>query len=234
MVDLTGASNVLTNTALKIWNNSVDAVLIAITFAIAFIIGLIVADIVVWAVQKLLKKGNLEQKIKQKGLQNALVGFTITQVVSVLLKIYIVLAFLGAAAQIVEISFFSTLISDWLGYLSSFSQGIAIIAVALFAVTYITNTIRKEQKILFANQIALGLKVLVSYVALVLALDLILPMANTEILKQIFYLFLVAIVAAFGLATGLGLGLGLKESVSKAAQKNQQVFDDFFSKMGRK
>jgi len=61
---------------------------------------------------------------------------------------------------------------------------------------------------------------------------LLLPNLTSEILlSQILNTFVMGLVVAFALAFALAFGLGLKDAVSKAALKNQSLFDEAFEKV---
>lgn len=219
----------LSTSVSKALNSGFDALTAAILFGVFLILGLLAAKILNSIIKKLLLKGELEERIIAKNLQGALLGFTVTRIVTVLVKLYVVLAFLGAAANIAGIAFFTSLITGLISYLASLSQGIIIISALLFIATYLTNTF-KDGKFIFARQIALAVKATIAYIGLILALPLILPNATVSVLANLLLLAGSAVVVAFGLGVGLALGLGLKDAVSKAATKNQALFDDLFTK----
>lgn len=227
---------ILTEFSSFLLKRGLDSLYVAAIFAVAFIVGIVIAEIVTRIIKEIFKRGKLEERIRARGLQNALLGFNLTQIITVLLKVYIVFTFLGAATDIASVQFLTNIVQMLLNYLASFSQGVAIIVATLFVAAYITNIIKKQQRVLFAKQLALGLQIFIGYIALILALPLILPNVGGEaaILSRLLELLITAIIVAFGLAVGLSLGLGLKDPISKAAQKNQQLFDDVFSKIGKK
>ena len=216
--------------------NTLNAVYVAVIFAVLFILGAIVAKIVNIAIRGLLRRGRLEEKIKAKNLENALLGFSITRIVTALASAYIVLVFLGAAADIVNMPFMTSVIYGLIGYLTSLTQGLAIIVAVLFVAAYISNIICTSGRCLFNKQIATAVKFILAYLALIMALPLILPnvQGSVAVLSSILTLFISALVVAFGLAVGLALGLGLKDSVAAAAKKNQPLFDELFARAGKK
>ncbi len=234
MADIASINTILMDFGNMLLTRTTGALYVAIVFAVLFIVGLVVAKIVNSVIKEILKKGKLEDAIKAKGLENALLGFKVTQVITTLIGLYVVLVFLGAAADIVSIGSFTATINGLIGYLASFSQGVIIVGIVLFIATYITNVIKKSGKFLFAKQAASVLKFVIAYLGLILALPLLLPEATTNVLTDILALAIQALVVAFGLAVGLALGLGLKEPISKAATKNQNLFDEVFAKVGKR
>jgi uncharacterized membrane protein len=215
---------------------TLDFVVALLIVLIFLAIGYFVAKIVNMFVFKALERIKLEEWIKRKGLQNALAGFSLTSLILILIKIYIVFAFLGAAAEVINVTFFTQVISALLAYLPSLVQGLAIIIATLFIAAYITNTIRSKKDLFLSEQLAFGVQVLIAYIALILALPLLLPNLGSQIkvLIDLLNLIVTALIIAFGLGVGLALGLGLKDSISEAARKHQDIFDNFFAKFGKK
>ncbi len=182
MADISSVNTILMDFGNTLLTRTTDALYVAIVFAVLFLVGLVVAKIVNSVIKEILKKGKLEDTIKAKGLENALLGFKVTQVITTLIGLYVVLVFLGAAADIVNIGSFTGTINGLIGYLASFSQGVIIVGIVLFIATYITNVIKKSGKFLFANQAASVLKFIIAYLGLILALPLLLHKIHSYLL----------------------------------------------------
>lgn len=217
-------------------NNFIEGLVAALVVIIFFILGYIIAAILVNVLRNIIKQLEVEEKITQYGLGKALMGLTVTDILTKLLKVYIIFAFLGAAAQIVNIRFFSDIIAGFLGYLPSLTQGLAIIVVALFIAEYFVTRLRENKEIAFAGYLATGVKILFIYVAIAMSIRLILPNLGTEalLLQHILEYGIIAVFAAFTIGFGLALGMGLKDPISKAALKNQDQFNNFFSIIKKK
>ena len=182
---------------------------------------------VAYVVNNLLKTAfdgiKLEQKAKAKGVSNALLGMKISSVIYTLLKIYIIVIFLGAGAEKVELGLVTDVIMWLVGYVPSMVQGVLVIAGALIATDYLVNRMRGVQ---FAKTIGLLIKVFVGYTALVIALPFLLPGADTEILKTAFTLAVSSVAIALGLGLGIALGWGLKDAVADVAKKKKKLIED--------
>ena len=85
----------------------VKAVIILIVF---LIVGYIVAKIVCWLVRGLFRVAKVEQIFKKKGVPFQVAGFTVTGIITFLLKLFIVLAFLGAATELMELKILTDVI----------------------------------------------------------------------------------------------------------------------------
>jgi len=212
-----------------------SAIIAVIVVLVFLAIGYIVAKIVNWIVKYFLVNIKLEDEIKKRNLQNALLGFSITQIVTTILSVYILFAFLGGAADVININFFTNLIYSFLNYIPSLVQGLIVIAAILFIAAYIDNTINKGE-IILSRQIGLGIKVFLAYVSLIIALPLILPGVGEKItvLERLLELFISALIIMVGLGGGLAIGLGVKDSIARAADKHQGMFDSLFSKLERR
>lgn len=226
----------LTQITTSLVSQGVNAVIAVIAVLVFLAIGYVVAWVVVGIVKAFLKQVKLEEVIKKHELDNALLGFTITQIVAVLLKVYIIFLFLGTAADVINMMFFTKIVGDVLGYIPSLTQGLVVIVALLFVGAYIGNTIRKEKKIGLAHQLGLGVQLFVAYIGLLISLPLLLPGVGDRILvlERLLELFIMAIVIAVGLGAGLALGLGLKDSVARVASRNEEMVESLIGRQGRK
>jgi len=208
----------------------------ALVLLVFLALGLLVADFVNKLLRTGLKRIRLEEEIAKRSFSGALGGFTVTQIATVFLKVYIVLAFLGQAAYIAGISFFTDLIWGLLGYLPNLAQGLIVLVGMLFVAAYVTKTIRDNRRIMLAKPVALGIHALFIYIAAVLALPLILPGLQPQInvLQRLIELLLTTAIVAVALAFGLGFGLGIKDAVAESASKHQEFFDDLVGKIDRR
>ncbi len=188
-----------------------------------YILGWCVAYIVNGLLKSAFTSIKLEQKLKEAGVQNALLGVKITTLVYGLLKFYIIVVFLGEAAARVQLGLVTDVILWLLGYVPSLVTGVIVIAGALIASDYISNRIKGVQ---FARTIGWLIKLFVGYTALVIALPYILPGADTEILKTAFTLAVSSVAVALGLGFAIALGWGLKDTVHDIAQKKKKMLED--------
>ncbi len=209
-------------------------VLVASAIVVLFVLlGIFVAAIINRIIRHLFEKVGVEEVMKKMDVTNALRGFTVTGIVTALVKVYVVLAFLGAAANLIELNFFVTVIHQVISYIPMFIQGLLIIIGAVVLTHYKRRVIR-ETKIPFAHQIALLSTGLVLYIAVIMALPLILPNVDTSSLLMILQTFMISLFVAIALGFGLAIGLGLKEPIAKAGLKHQRFFDNLFEKIDHK
>lgn len=193
-----------------------DLLVVILFLIIAWIVGGILVEVL----KRFLEQIKLEQKLKKRGMHDALLGFSFTDVMSKFVKLMTYAAFLGIAADVVNLTFLYDLVSWFVGYVPLFIQGVAIVVIALLFGDYLTDNIKKAN-IPFARFAAAGLEIFIAYTALVIALPLILPNANVAILETAFTLLLGSVALALGLGMAIAIGLGGKDVVRDVARKKR-------------
>ena len=190
-------------------------------------IGYIVARILSRIVERGLKEMKVEKKLHEKGLSDALVGFQLTEIIRVFVKLASFAVFLGIAADVTRLEFLNNLTWWFLNYLPGLMQGVIIMVVALLGVDYVADRLKKASDIPFPRLLGLATKIFVGYTALVIALPLVLPGADVSILRTFFVLIVGGFALAFGLGSAIAIGLGMKDTVSSVSKKKEKEFDKF-------
>ncbi|MFQ5405557.1 MAG: hypothetical protein ACE5DI_00155 [Candidatus Micrarchaeia archaeon] len=189
------------------------------------LLGYLVARLIVSAVNRALEHSNLEGWLEKKGLHDALLGFTVKGLIGTLIKLVTVATFLGIAARTANLGFVEQLVFWFIGYIPSLVQGIVIIAIALLGVDYVTDKITAGKGVPLGRFLATAFKVFVGYTAVVIALPLLLPGADVELLKLAFLLILGAASLALGLGLAIAIGLGLKDTVASLGKKREKEIE---------
>jgi len=185
------------------------------------LIGIWVANLLGQVLSEFFKRVKLEKFLESHGVQDAFLGFTLSGIAVVLLKLYVVVAFLGISADAVKAPMLYILSAQALGYLPSLVQGLIILLAALMAGDYLTDKIKESKKLPFANSIGILVELFIAYNALVIAMPLLLPSADPSLLVWSFLVLLSAFALALGLGTAIALGLGMKETVADLAKKHK-------------
>ena len=206
------AQNILTNIA--------DGFVSSIVFVALLLLGVVLAKVVAKVIKKISHTARIEESIRKRNLDKALLGFSITDIVILLAEIYIVLLAAAVAGDYSGLSVLSQWSLGALDYMASAVQGIILLVIGLFIAEYIANRI-KNSGVLAANVIGIAVEVFIAYNALVLALPSLFPSADTQLLKDSFALLIVAIAIGVALAVGLGFGLGLKDVVRDVLKRNE-------------
>jgi len=195
---------------------------------VIMVAGLFVANLLSQVLREFFKRLKLEKFLESHGVHDAFVGFTFTGIVVSLLKLYVLVAFLGIAADIVKIPIITALSMQAMGYLPSLLQGVIIIMAALMAGDYVTDRMKESKKMPFANTVAIAVEVFIAYNALVIAMPMLLPAADPSLLVWSFLVLLSALALALGLGAAIALGLGMKETVADVAKKHKDKINRLF------
>ncbi len=187
-------------------------------------IGWLVAGLLVSILQSFLEQIGLEKELKKRHLHDALMGFTLTDLLSKIIKLLTVAVFIGFASEIMGLVFLGELARWFIGYVPLFIQGTAILIIALLAGDYLTDAI-KRSAIPFRNLVGWIIEAFVVYTAIVMALPLFLPNADVSLLRMAFLLLLGALAVAFGFGLAIAIGLGLKDTVAHVAKRKEADLD---------
>lgn len=183
-------------------------------------IGWLVAGLLVSILESFLQQIGLEKELKKRHLHDALMGFTLTDILSKVLKLLTLAVFLGIAAEITNLLFLGDIVRWFIGYVPLFVQGVVILLFALLAGDYLTDGI-KRSSIPFRNLVGWIIEAFIVYTGIVMALPLFLPNADVSLLRMAFLLLLGALGVAFGFGLAIAIGLGLKDTVARVAKKKE-------------
>ena len=155
-------------------------------------------------------------------------GFSFTNIAVVLLKIYVTVAFIGMAADVVNVPMLTYLTTQAAAYLPSLFQGVVVLVIGLMAGDYITDKMKTNSKIPFGNTLANLVELFIAYNAIVIAMPLLLPAADPSLLIWSFLVVLAAVAFALGIGGAIALGFGFRDTVSDIANKHKKKIDSLF------
>ena len=188
------------------------------------LIGIWVANLLGQVLKDFFQRVKLEKFLESHGVHDALFGFTLSGVAIIMLKLYIAVAFLGIAADLIQMPMLFMLAAQAIGYLPLLAQGLVILLAALMAADYLTDKIKDSKKLPFANSIGVLVTLFIAYNALVIAMPLLLPSADPSLLVWSFLVLLSAFAIALGFGAAIAIGLGMKDTVAEIAKKNRDKF----------
>lgn len=197
-----------------------DFIVVLIFLAIGYVVARFLASLV----KRGLHEMRLEKKLAQKGLEDALVGFTLSDIVTTLVKVTTFSVFLGIAADVTNLTFLNNIVYWFLGYLPLLIEGVVIIVAAMLFGDYIADRVKAARGVPFANTLGTAVQVFVGYSAIVIAMPLVLPGADVDILKTFFILVVGAVAVALGVGFAIALGLGLKDTIGSVAKERRHEF----------
>lgn len=188
------------------------------------VLGWLVGKILVRILHAFLEGIQLEEKLEKKGVHDALLGFTATGILSTFVKLATYAVFLGIAASVVKLGFLELLVLRFIDYVPLLIQGVTVLALFMLGADYVTDRI-KASKVPFSKILGIAVEVLIVYTGVVIALPLVLPGADVEILKTTFSLILGGLVLAVGLGLAIAIGLGTKDTIASVAKKKEKTLE---------
>ena len=193
---------------------------------VVMLIGIWVANLLGQVLSEFFRRVKLEKFLEGHGVHDAFLGFTLSGIAIIMLKLYVVVAFLGIAADMIQMPMLFVLATQAIGYLPSLAQGLVILLAALMAADYLTDRIRKSKKIPFSNGVGILVTLFIAYNALVIAMPMLLPAADPSLLVWSFLVLLSAFAIALGFGAAIAIGLGMKDTVAEIAKKNKDKFSE--------
>ncbi len=189
-----------------------------VVLVLFIILGFLVAGFIIKLVNRGIDEAKMENWLEKRGMHDALLGFSPKGLVGTVVKLLTVTVFLGIAANVTNLGFIEGLVMWFISYVPRLVEGIVILAIALFGAEYVAEKISRDKDIPLGRGIATAIKLFVGYTAVVIAMPLILPGADVEILKLAFLLLLGALSLALGLGLAIAIGLGTKDTVASIAK----------------
>ena len=189
------------------------------------LVGIWVANLLGQVLKEFFNRVKLDKFLESHGVHDAFLGFTLSGIAIILLKLYVVVAFIGIAASVVMVPMLYVLAAQALNYLPSLVQGLVIVLAALMAADYLTDRIKTSKKLPFATSIGILVQLFIAYNALVIAMPLLLPAADPSLLVWSFLVLLSAFAIALGFGSAIAIGLGMKDTVAELAKKHKDKFN---------
>jgi len=213
---------VLESMLVDVWAVFIDMLPKVAGAIVVLIIGWIAGRVIGKGVSKVLDKAGVDDALRKTAIGKALErsGVTTVRFFDLIIRWFIYLIAVFAAVDILEITVLSEFMKTVVEYLPSFIAGAFIIIFGFIIADFIGDAVAavsKEAKVEFSGLIAAGLKLLLYFVVLTIALGLM------RIDVEILYVFANALAwgAAIGIGAGLGIafGWGFKDVVAKNAKK---------------
>jgi len=199
---------------------AVMVLILAIGYAIAWVLGK--------ALKEFSKQIKVEQFMEKHGVHDSLLGFNLTGIAVLLVKLWVMVVFLGISAQITNVGLILDLSTKAIDYMPMLIEGVILLVVGLVVADYITDRMKTVKKIPFVNGIAMVIEVFIIYVAAVMALPLMLPTVKPDLLENSFNIVLTAVCFSVGLGLAIAMGLGLKDAVADVAKKHKDKIGRLF------
>jgi len=203
MVDaLTKVVEMLKQVGLELWDKVVNAVPGLIAAIIVLLVGYILGRIIGYVARKIIEKAKVMKFLKQKvSIQKVLGNMDVPHVTEAIIKWYVFVLFLPAAAELVKIMSLQKFLFELALWIPNLIAAIVIAFAGIIIGVYVAEIVRKT-KARGAEAVAQVANGLIVLLTLITALDQV--GVKTDIIKQSFAIILIGIMLAFGLAFGLG------------------------------
>lgn len=211
---------VLQQTLVNLWNSFISVFPGLVAAIVLIVIGWLVGKIVGGAFSKLLKKVKLDYWVKKEKLSQALWGKEISSVLGSLIKWYIVIVFLGAAASLIQLQPLADFVSSVIHYLPALFGAIVVVIIGLVVGEYLKKSIRKTE-MPYNEWVSRLVKFLVVYFTIVIGLQT--AGFKVDILVDAFRIGFATFAITIAIIVGISFGLALKEDAKKIVKKLEKA-----------
>lgn len=213
----TSTEEAIANPIINLWGSFVDLLPGLIAAIIIITIGYVVAYIIGHAIRILLQKVGLDKQIAKARLTQAVGNMRISALLGEVTKWYIFIIFLQSGVDLLRLGTLSDLLSNFVAWLPNVIAAILVMVFGLIIAQFVAMKIREHTEIKGVKMTSNAAKVLIIFIAAVIALEQI--GIDVSILSDAFLILLGGLVLGVALAIGLSFGLGTKGSAMKAWNK---------------
>lgn len=219
-MDVVQTTSTLQTSISGLAGNLLEGVIAFGIFVFIMSFGVFIANILGMVLARFFKEAKVEKLLEDHGVHDAFLGFTFTNITVTLLKIYILVIFIGIAADVVKIAMLGTLAIQAAIYMPMLVQGLVILLAGLMVADYLTDKMKTAKGVPFANTLAILVEVFIVYNVLVIVMPLLLPAVDPSLLASSFLVILTALCLSIGLGLAIAIGLGLKDTVAALGKKH--------------
>jgi len=187
---------------------------------IIFLIGWVFAVILSRLFSGMLKAIRLESFLKEHKLEDAIGTVKLSDVLVKLLKYYVLLLFLQAAVDLVDLGTLTSFMSSLLSYAPVLIGASLVLLISVILGEYLKEVIKELSKSPLVKLIARLTKLLVIYVGATMALETM--GIRASILNELFTIIVAAIAFGISLAVGIAFGLGGQDEAKDIIKKSRK------------
>ncbi|MDN5358846.1 MAG: hypothetical protein PWP76_689 [Candidatus Diapherotrites archaeon] len=205
---------------LSVWNFIYPGV---VAFVIA-IVGYILAVIAEAITRKVFKGLYYEEWFAAHGVDRAILGIHITDVISTLIKWWVFLGFFAQAITFLGMPLVTQMAVSLYNIYVSIALGIVYLSIGLIVATYVGIKMREAE--MYGGELAIkAVQAIIIYFALVTALPYF-GIKDTHILTKAIEIALWAVAIAFGVGLGIAIGLGGQDIVRDVLKKRKSHIEE--------
>jgi hypothetical protein len=214
-VSSTVLQNAINNAIQKVVMDVLSIIPGIIAAIIVLIVGWIVAVVISWFLRVVLEAIGLEVLLKKYKLSNALGGIVVSNVLVKLTKYYVILLFLQAAFDLIELGAISSFIRIMLIYAPAvIGAALLVLVSALFGELVKDRIVDLHLKSVFLKSIGSFAKAVIIFIGIVMGLGTM--GFNIGILEKAFIVILQGLIYGVALAVAISFGLGGQEEARNA------------------
>lgn len=201
---------------IKLWESFVNIFPGLIAAIIVLILGYFVALLLGHVVRLVLSKLKVDKVMSKVDAPKPLSKLELSSILGQLTKWYIFIIFLGSATELLRLGALSALLAKFVLWLPQLIIAILAAFLGLVVAYYVSHIIVKEAKLPGAKPVAAFFKVVILFIALIIALEQI--GIEVDVLKNMFLILIGGIALGAAIALGMSFGQSLKAPVNDFVQ----------------
>jgi len=209
---------ILERVSTNFWDSFAAIIPGLIAAIIVIFIGWLLGSIGSGIVSKVISRAKVDRWLEKNNLSQALYGRKLSSVLGTLLKWYIIVIFLGEAANLVQLASLSAIISSIVLFLPALIGAGLVVIGGLLVSEYLKKT-ALATKFAYRELVGDAIKFLVIYFALVTGLQT--AGFEVSILLDAFRIGFAAVVITAAIVIGISFGLALKDDAKKILRSIQ-------------
>lgn len=224
MASIADAGTAATDAVNTILVSTINLLPSLIAATVVFVVGWIVAALVSRALEKIFKIVKLEEFLEMHKLSDALGSVKISNVLTKIVKTYLILVFLSAAVSLVSLGQLSAYLYAVLLYAPMLIAAALTIVAAALAGEYVKTKLLELGKTNYVAFVARGSKFVIVLLGVITGMNT--AGFDTSFVNNILLTAVQAILFGLGLAFGIAFGLGGQDEaqdVVKGVRKSMKI-----------
>ena len=199
---------------------------------IAFIwltVGYIVAVIIETVLKKAFVKAKVEETMAEHGLSGALLGFTLSGLITAFVKWIVFLWFIVKAVSVLEHGIntqpvLTDILLKFVTFLPEILKGVVVLIVGLLLADFVATKAREGVKF-HGKSVGLIFKIIIVYFTIVIVLSNPAYGIDTKLLTTVFEYLALGVALGIAGALTLAFGLGMKDSIGRISKKHERELE---------
>ena len=186
-----------------------DLIAVILLLFIGYIFGVVIGHVL----KVVLNKAGIDRQIEKAELSKAIGKTHLSSILGEILKWYIFIVFLQAAADKVQLGSLSDVLNTFVSWIPNLIVAVVIVIFGMIFAHYVEMKINQNSKVRGVKAITKILKWVIVFMVIIIAFKQI--GIEVGLLENAFLLILGALSIGIALALGIGLGFGLKKDAER-------------------